>query len=414
MLSSSIHNYEMAHNFKSIRLIPSLNGNLYKFDGDDIEQLPITADDLLRSSFQFPDELVSNLVISGEVFLRSLYYPVMNCASLKIDSLASIQIQLKMKIISGGRETRSYGVSTRNGRVMYECSIHGCKDTTDINNDLDQYGGPYEIESDQHDPQLDDVIIIRRETQTVRAVEALNGGERWNFSVGTHELELIKSGDCHNRPYSEYDQTLLDLELKVIVPEGIVCAVNKHTPNVILWQHQFSHPIVNAWKNSKDDLVKLDLFSYTHLPFGINESPNLNGVAPAVYVAMYEKQLYIQESDKIKRTGIMKNLKYLESLKIPWKPYSVPTSEFAMIEGTFSSDDQDESSVTALSVLHGSEYVNGNGYYLFANLKAKRRLVRNHNLSKAKDDVEEKDGQFSIIDENTPTAVVMVTLWFWW
>lgn len=59
---------QMAHNFKSIRLIPSLNGNLYKFDGDDIEQLPITADDLLRSSFQFPDELVSNLVISGEVF----------------------------------------------------------------------------------------------------------------------------------------------------------------------------------------------------------------------------------------------------------------------------------------------------------------------------------------------------------
>lgn len=58
----------MAQNFKSIRLIPSLNGNLYKFDGDDIEQLPITADDLLRSSFQFPDELVSNLVISGEIW----------------------------------------------------------------------------------------------------------------------------------------------------------------------------------------------------------------------------------------------------------------------------------------------------------------------------------------------------------
>lgn len=57
----------MAHNFKSIRLIPSLNGNLYKFDGEDIEQLPITADDLLRSSFQFPDELVANLVISGKI-----------------------------------------------------------------------------------------------------------------------------------------------------------------------------------------------------------------------------------------------------------------------------------------------------------------------------------------------------------
>lgn len=298
---------------------------------------------------------------------------------------------------------------------MYECSIHGCKDTTDYNNDLDQYGGPYEIGAEQHDPQLDDIIIIRRETQTVRAVEALKGGERWNFSVGTHELELIKSGDCHNRPYSEYDQTLLDLELKVVVPEGIVCAVNKHTPNVILWQYQFSHPIVNAWKNSKDDLVKLDLFSYSHLPFGINRGPSLDGLSPSVYVAMYEKQLYIQESDNLKRTGQMKNLKYLESLKIPWKPFSVPTSEFAMIEGTLSSDDHDESSVTALSVLHGSEYVNGNGFYLFANVKPKKALICDNNSTKSSntsDETEEYDPP--IIDDDTPTQVLIVSLWFWW
>lgn len=56
----------MAHNFKSVRLIPSLNGNLYKFDGDDIEQIPVTAEDLLSSSFKFSDELVTSLVISGE------------------------------------------------------------------------------------------------------------------------------------------------------------------------------------------------------------------------------------------------------------------------------------------------------------------------------------------------------------
>ncbi len=56
----------MAQNFKSIRMIPSLNGNLYKFDGDNIEQLPMTAEDLLKSSYPMPDELVSNVVISGE------------------------------------------------------------------------------------------------------------------------------------------------------------------------------------------------------------------------------------------------------------------------------------------------------------------------------------------------------------
>lgn len=317
-------------------------------------------------------------------------------------------------LILGGKETRSYGVSARSGRVMYECSMQGCKDTLDFNNELDQYGGPYEIENEHLDPQLDDIIIIRRETQTVRAVEPFKGSERWNFSVGNHELELLKSGDCHNRPYSEHDETLLDLELKVIIPEGIVCAVNKHTPNVILWKYQFSHPIVNAWKNSKDELVKLDLFSYAHLPFGINEAP-MDGLAPAVYVAMYEKQLYIQESDRIKRADGKRKLKYLETLKIPWKPYSVPTPEFAMIEGSLSSEDHEKTSATALSVLHGSEYVNGNGYYLFSNVKDKRICDKNSTKSNDRDEEEAEEAYaFPLVDDDTPTKVLIVSLWFWW
>lgn len=294
--------------------------------------------------------------------------------------------------------------------------MHGCKDTTDFNNDVDQYGGPYEIEEELEHEQLDDIVIIRRETQTVRAVEAVNGGERWNFSVGTHELELIKSGDCHKRPLSADDQVLLDLELKVIVPEGVVCAVHKHTPNVILWQHKFNHPIVNAWKNANDEIVKLDLFSYTHLPFDINDAPNLAGSSPTVYVAMYEKQLYIQESDKLRRDAALKNIKYLESIKIPWKPHAVTTSEFAMIEGSLSNEEKADSSVTALSVLHGSEYVNGNGFYLFSNVKAKEPLICDHNSSDngvGKED-EEEGYESPFIDEETPATVLIVSLWFWW
>lgn len=375
----------MAHNFKSIRMIPSLNGNLYTFDGDDIEQLPMNADDLLRSSFK-TDEFLSDVVISG------------------------------------GKETRSYGVSARNGRIMYECSIDGCKDTVGDTKDLDQYGGRYKIENDPSDPQLDDVIIIRRETQTVRAVEALSGNERWNFSVGTHQLELMKSGDCHNRPYSDQDQAVLDLELKVIVPEGIVCAVHKHTPNVILWQYQFNHPIVNAWKNSNDNLVKLDLFSYTHLPFGVNAA-SMDGLTPTVYVAMYEKQLYIQESDIVKESGTMKGSKFYDTLKIPWKPFSISSPKFAMIqgtiEGTVESENNEETSVTALSVLQGSEYVNGNGYYLLASIqvaRAKGELICDPNLTKSHDDDEEEEEayEFPVVDDDTPTQVLIVSLWFWW
>lgn len=44
-------------------MIPSLNGGLYKFDGETIEQIPVTADHLLSSSFKFSEDLV----ISGRV-----------------------------------------------------------------------------------------------------------------------------------------------------------------------------------------------------------------------------------------------------------------------------------------------------------------------------------------------------------
>lgn len=85
---------------------------------------------------------------------------------------------------------------------------------------------------------LDEIIVVRRQTQTVRAVESRTGAERWNFSVGHHELEVLKPENCHAHAFSELDTELLDLQLKVIVPEGIVCAVKKGAPNVVIWKHK--------------------------------------------------------------------------------------------------------------------------------------------------------------------------------
>lgn len=62
MISSSIHNLELTNNGQWVRMIPSLSGALYKFDGEMVEPIPINADNLLSSSFKFSDDLV----ISGK------------------------------------------------------------------------------------------------------------------------------------------------------------------------------------------------------------------------------------------------------------------------------------------------------------------------------------------------------------
>nr|CAD7588233.1 unnamed protein product [Timema genevievae] len=166
MLSSSIHRLELTNNGQWVRMIPSLSGGLYRFNGDSIEPVPVTADNLLQSSgFLFSDDLV----------------------------------------ISGGKESQTYGVDARSGRVMYHCSMHGCQNYTEDG-----------LESDG-------VMVIQRVTQTVRAVEARSGAERWNFSVGHHDLKLMAdlNSDCHSTgsPPSTDD---LYFELKIIVPEGLV------------------------------------------------------------------------------------------------------------------------------------------------------------------------------------------------
>jgi eukaryotic translation initiation factor 2-alpha kinase 3 len=60
-----------------IQLIPSLDGSLFSFDGEKIEPLPVSADTLLSSSFKVSED----------------------------------------SVITGGKETRIYGLDVQTGKV---------------------------------------------------------------------------------------------------------------------------------------------------------------------------------------------------------------------------------------------------------------------------------------------------------
>lgn len=64
-------------------------------------------------------------------------------------------------MIPGGKESRTYGVDPNSGRLLYECTVNKCDNLT----------SPNEI--------VGDVILIQRQTQTVRAVEPRSGIERY-------------------------------------------------------------------------------------------------------------------------------------------------------------------------------------------------------------------------------------------
>uniref|UniRef100_A0A182VRU4 non-specific serine/threonine protein kinase n=1 Tax=Anopheles minimus TaxID=112268 RepID=A0A182VRU4_9DIPT len=408
LLSSSIHRLELTNNGKWVRMIPSLGGSLYKFDGDSIEPIPFSAEDMLKSSFKFSDDLV----------------------------------------ISGGKETRSYGVSMQSGQLIYVCTMQGCKNATELalESAVDGKYGPPEDDRPSAgtlDPMQEDVLVIRRQTQTVRAVESRTGSERWNFSIGHHEVEKMSNEDCRGgKERREVNPVILDLELRVIIPEGVICAVRKSKPGEIVWRHKFDVPIVSAWRTSDkndDQLVDVDLFDRTdwlwngNVNDGETDRPPL--INPSLYIGMHEKQLYIQESptmlnerdEKLQDIALLTDESKLPA--IPWKPLPASPAVAGLLTGGDGSvpvikdeDDTGDSTAIARSVLYASNYINGNGFFLVYDTDRGEQCGQTEDVSNStngKNARSDENAEFHDGDDldtmfDAPVKVIIVSMWFWW
>ncbi|KAJ8680408.1 hypothetical protein QAD02_016195 [Eretmocerus hayati] len=362
LLSSSIHRRELNNNGQWVRLIPSLNGGLYKFDGENLESVPVSVDQLLQSSFRYSDDL----------------------------------------IFSGGKETKTYGVSSSTGKIIYECKMSSCSNATDGDNLIEE-----------------DVLIIRRHQHTVRAGEPRTGMERWNFSVGQHDLTMIPqtNSDCHETRFTES----LDIDIRALIPEGLVLAFSKTNPSVKLWEYKFDSPVVSVWREDQvlgsegiTPLKEIDLFDSTQWDSELYSET----ASPGLYIGMHERQLYIQENPNF-RKEIDHSVSSSHMMKYPWRPY--PAIEFSKDVGKDHDVPFEMSEVvstTALSVLYNSEYINGNGYYLFSREQMKLDSEKQCNGSGPEHATIESVEKVSLVDfgddDETPVQVIIVSLWYWW
>lgn len=407
LLSSSIHRLEMTSNGKYVRMIPSLNGGIYKFDGDSIEAIPVKAEDLLKSSFKFSDDMV----------------------------------------ISGGQEVRTYGVNCRTGQIIYEQSMGVSKNYSSDTVEKDN------SKRTAHDPLLDDVLVVKRHTQTVRANEPRTGNERWNFSIGHHEMQVALSDNCRqqsaNVENERINQLILDTELRVIVPEGIICAYDKKNPKITLWKHQFNSPIVSVFRSDvENQFYPVDLFTNTrwlwedHGNDVFIKAFGNSDLSPSLYLGMYQNQLYIQESDAMKASiehfkyeTLQKNLVTDENKlpKIPFKP--IPAANNALIDfvskfeddessGESSYDDKKQSKelipfddkINSQLILHNSHYAEGRGFYFFTEKEVNHstQCLNNKSKKNTKTTNETPQDVDNITFQNLGMYPVRLSLWFYW
>lgn len=393
LLSSSIQNLELTNNGQVVRIIPSLSGSLYQLTGRTVEAIPITAENLLSLSYKFSDDLV----------------------------------------ISGGKDTRSYGVSAKTGKVIYECTMAGCKNESMANGQernkiFDEGNGDKEKSTDtvdlsDHDYYVDDVVVIRRQTQTVRAIDPRTGIERWNFSVGNHELEILSRDDCHQQHQGGVD--LSDIDLRVVVPEGIICAYSKSTAT-LLWQKQFQFPIVNAWRyNGDGKLGKVDLFSSVQWMYDTESTPNFSTtrkINPSIYVGLFNKQLYVQESESMRRryqeylTNQSKDLLAgadmpIKTLSLPWKPVpAIKTDQMALEMEHDEYSEKDLLDKFALMTISNPKttWEVSKGFYIIDEATTPIKCPQGN---------ETKGGKHNHslnTDSEESNLVTLVSMWYWW
>lgn len=226
---------------------------------------------------------------------------------------------------------------------------------------------------------------------------------------------------------------------------------------------QFNHPIVSAWQtNEADKLQSIDLFSSAQWLWEQDEElqeqqkeekDKRPPTAPSIYLGMYNKQLYIQESIRLRRE-IMDQTQNFQQLtgdislmpKIPWRPIAASSNSLVIFQGEqdpvvigdgsesnelMPYDDQNFA-VAAQSVLNASEFVNGNGFYFYTDTNweeqsgalecgtndtppempaietapGNNNTIGNHSIN--------DDLGFSLDDIDAPVKVVILSLWFWW
>ncbi|CAD5123678.1 DgyrCDS12002 [Dimorphilus gyrociliatus] len=281
LLSSSIGSFEVTRNGIRTRLIPSLDGSLYQFDGKSVEPLPLNADTLLSSSFKLSDD----------------------------------------SVIVGGKTSETYGIDILSGRLKYQCSVKGCK--------------KFEADSVQ---ESEGTVVLNRNSKTVRSVEVESGIEKWNFSVGDHEVKYIpkisKNSDDNiddvevvscpmddDKSQNAGPHTHETLDYNFITADGIISACSPGN-SAIVWKQNLESPLAQIWQIRNEEISELSLFDSKHVPSLASTSDKTEvALSAALYIGVYKDQLYVKPSSSMQNYLESKRSMSPNMPKLKWKPY---------------------------------------------------------------------------------------------
>ncbi|XP_047127931.1 eukaryotic translation initiation factor 2-alpha kinase 3 isoform X1 [Hydra vulgaris] len=238
LLSSSVK-FKGMNGGSDIRIVPSLDGKLYTWDGEKLEKVPFTAEYLLGHLQKLSDG----------------------------------------SFVVGSKESMLSGIDINSGEIAFECSAIGCQ-----------------LKNQNQKVQNKDILSLRRIQQTIRVVNPQNGLEKWNFSVGTYEMDFY-DGFSHEIP-SHSEQSCasgFSENLFFDVQSGTVSS-NGHAN----WSFEFGSPIAKAWILDDGRLNELDV-----LKDGLIRSMEQEAMPDTwVYMGLHDGQIYVQHPKNLPPTSL--------------------------------------------------------------------------------------------------------------
>ncbi|XP_022815705.1 eukaryotic translation initiation factor 2-alpha kinase isoform X2 [Spodoptera litura] len=339
LLSSNLHHVELTSGGKWVRLVPSLSGSLYSVSGDNIEPLPFDAEQLLSSSFKYSDDLV----------------------------------------IAGARETLWFGLDAHTGGIIYECGSGGCSTEQQT-----AYAGR-------------DVIVLRRHSNTVRALDPRTGSEKWNFSVAEHRVALSRR-ECAGPPPGS-----LPVTVAVALPEGVV-AVKDTSGTRISWQQKLDAPVAGMWRLHAGTLQSIDVLweaTHTLIEGGVTHQPSL-------YIGVHDTQLYIQESQYYSR-----KLETTVSAKpLPWKLVTarpqIEAEKLGNGHTALSIQDADPNALSLITLYgNAGKHIGDHGYFVYLQETCDQSV-------QVSDDIFDSPNISDDMSEHHDIHVHVSSLWYWW
>eukprot|EP00057_Strongylocentrotus_purpuratus_P033626 XP_792135.3 PREDICTED: eukaryotic translation initiation factor 2-alpha kinase 3 isoform X1 [Strongylocentrotus purpuratus] len=377
LLSSSISQFEIMGPEGLYKVIPSLNGGLFKWDGETLEAVPLTAETLLSTSYRLNEETM----------------------------------------MVGGKEINTFGINARTGELHYICGTGGCQ----------LYGD--EAEDDQ------DIIVIQHTRQTVRAVDQRNGMEKWNFSVGQHDVTFLKGKQPSNDDLAEEEEVVCEVDdeydsednipsVKVDMATKTVFAQGGASGRQLLWSHELESCIANAW-TIQDGVVRVvDLFEPVTLGLSSGADPQMTPFfsdysQPMLFIGKHKDQLYVQPSPNTnseisqaawaaQRGQANPQDGSLTAPRVRWRPYAytsvsrTPTIVAAKNEENLQAAGNKDKGESNRDVSVWNQYPFDNGYYLLHQLTPMHMMPQNRQL----EGNESQDGGLEIL--------FSVSVWTWW